>query len=153
MLEEIKRVTQVLQEGTGNPKQGKLLFAQHCGRCHRLFEEGGGIGPDLSPFARDNVERMLVNIINPSLEIREGFENHVLTTIDGKVLTGFVADRDQQVVVLRGVDGQNTVVPKEEIEVLKAIPQSVMPEGTLKPLADQSLRDLFAYLRANQPVN
>ncbi len=153
MLEEIKRVTQVLQEGTGNPKQGKLLFAQHCGRCHRLFEEGGGIGPDLSPFARDNVERMLVNIINPSLEIREGFENHVLTTIDGKVLTGFVADRDQQVVVLRGVDGQNTVVPKEEIEVLKAIPQSVMPEGTLNPLADQPLRDLFAYLRANQPVN
>ncbi len=153
MLAETARVNEVLNSGTGNPKQGKLQFTEHCGRCHRLFEEGGGIGPDLTPFARDNTERMLANIVNPNLEIREGFENYVLTTVDGRVLTGFLADKDQQVVIVRGADGQNSIVRQEDIEVMKAIPQSVMPEGTLKPLSEQQLRDLFGYLRSSQPVN
>jgi len=153
MLAEMQRVRVVLDEGSGNPKAGKREYRQLCGRCHYLFDGGGQIGPDLTPFARDNLDRMLQNIINPSLEIREGFENHVLVTRDGRVLTGFVADRDQQVVVIRGVDGNNVIVPTEEIEELRAVPQSVMPEGTLKSLSDQQIRDLFAYIRSSQPVN
>jgi putative heme-binding domain-containing protein len=132
---------------------GKQLFMQNCGRCHLLWEEGGKVGPDLTPFARDNLERMLSTIINPSLEIREGFENYVATTADGRVLNGFLVQQDSQVVILRGVDGQNVILRRDETEELKVLPQSVMPEGTLKTLADQQLRDLFAYLRSTQPVN
>ncbi len=153
MLGEIARVQRLLNSGTGNPKQGKLQFTTHCGKCHRLFEEGGSIGPDLTPIARDQTERLLANIINPSLEIREGFENVVVSTNDGRVLTGFLADRDEQVIIVRSADGQSTVVPASDVAAIKAIPQSVMPEGTLKPLSDQQIRDLFAYLRSSQPVN
>jgi putative heme-binding domain-containing protein len=153
MSREADRIRQILSSGSGNPKQGKVQYRQLCGRCHYLFDEGGQIGPDLTPFVRSDVERVLQNIINPSLEIREGFENHVLITTDGRVLTGFVADRDSQVVVIRGVDGNNVIVPSDDIEELRAIPQSVMPEGTLKTLTDQQIRDLFAYLRSSQPVN
>jgi putative heme-binding domain-containing protein len=153
MTAEADRVKTLLSSGSGNPKKGKLQYRALCGRCHTLFAEGGQIGPDLTPFARGNLERMLVNVINPSLEIREGFENHVLVTTDGRVLTGFVADRDAQVVVIRGVDGRNVIVPMDQIDELRAVPQSVMPEGTLKPLTDQQIRDLFAYIRSSQPVN
>ena len=153
MQSEIARIRQVLDTGTGNPKTGKMLFTQNCGRCHLLFEEGGRIGPDLTPFARDNTERMLSNIVNPSLEIREGFENHLVITSSGRILNGFLADKDNQVVVLRGVDGQNVVIPLTDIDEMTIIPQSVMPEGSLKLLSDQQLRDLFAYLRSSQPVN
>jgi len=153
MLAERTRINEVLRTGSGNPKQGKIHFTQQCGRCHRLFEEGGGIGPDLTPFARDNLEQMLISIINPNLEIREGFENYVVMTSDGRVVTGFLADKDEQVVILRGADGQNIILQKDAIEEMKAISLSVMPEGTLKQLDDQQLRDLFAYLRSSQPVN
>ncbi len=153
MQAEISRVSNLLTSGSGNPKQGKALFMQNCGRCHLLFEEGGRIGPDLTPFARDNTERMLTNIINPNLEIREGFENFIVLTNDGRVLNGFLADKDNQIVILRGVDGQNVILQKTDIEEMKAVPQSVMPEGSLKTLNDQQLRDLFAYLRSSQPVN
>lgn len=153
MQAEIVRVAAVLQSGTGNPKTGKVLFSQNCGRCHLLFEEGGRIGPDLTPFARDHTERMLNNIINPNLEIREGFENHLIVTTDGRVLNGFLADKDTQVVILRGVDGQNIIIRQADIDEQRVIPQSVMPEGALKLLTDQQLRDLFAYLRSSQPVN
>ena len=150
---ETGRVQAALASGTGNPRVGKQVFTQNCGRCHLLFEEGGRVGPDLTPFARDNLERMLSSIINPGLEIREGFENHLVLTVDGRVLNGFLVERDSQIVILRGVDGQNVILKQEDIEELKVVPQSVMPEGLLKNLNEQQLRDLFAYLRSTQPVN
>lgn len=150
---ETARVLAALGAGSGNPKVGKQLFMQNCGRCHLLWEEGGRVGPDLTPFARDNVERMLSSIVNPSVEIREGFENYVAVAADGRVLNGFLVQKDSQVVILRGVDGQNVILRQDEIDDLRVLPQSVMPEGTLKTLADQQLRDLFAYLRSTQPVN
>ncbi|MGB4706840.1 MAG: PVC-type heme-binding CxxCH protein [Fuerstiella sp.] len=153
MQSEMDRLAQVLGSGSGNPKKGKSLYMQNCGRCHLLFEEGGRIGPDLTPFKRDNQERILTNIVNPGLEIREGFENHVVVTIDGRVLNGFLADKDNQVLVLRGVDGQNVVLRHDEIEEMQVSKVSIMPEGTMKGLSDQQVRDLFAYLRSSQPVN
>ena len=150
---EIARLNSVLSTGSGNPRTGKQLFMQNCGRCHLLFDEGGRIGPDLTPFARTNLERMLVSIVNPGLEIREGFENYVVVTIDGRILNGFLADKDSQIVILRGVDGQNVIVKKDDIEEMHVIPQSVMPEGTLKLFDAQQIRDLFAYLRSSQPVS
>jgi putative heme-binding domain-containing protein len=56
------------------------------------------------------------------------------------------------VVVLRTVEGQTTAIPRDEIENLRALPISLMPEGLLKQLTEQQLRDLFAYVRATQPL-
>ena len=95
----------------------------------------------------------MINVVNPSLEIREGFENYIIITTDGRVVNGFLADKDNQVVVLRGVDGQNLIFRRDEIEDMRAIKRSVMPERTVKKLTEQQIRDLFAYLRASQPVN
>ncbi len=95
---------------------------------------------------------MLANIVNPSAEIREGFENFVLETTDGRALTGFLADQDNQVVVLRTSEGQNVTVPRAEIVELRAAGQSLMPVGLLKTLTDEQARDLFAYLRGTQPL-
>ena len=94
-----------------------------------------------------------LRVVNPSAEIREGFENHVLVTADGRVVNGFLADQDNQVVVLRGVDGQNLIFRREEIDELRVIPLSVMPADTLKELSEQQVRDLFSYFRSSQPVN
>lgn len=153
MQQEMQRLNSILSSGTGNPKKGKPLYMQNCGKCHQLFGEGGKIGPDLTPFKRDHQERILVNVVNPGLEIREGFENYVAVTSDGRVVNGFLADKDSQVVVLRGVDGQNIILRHDEIEEMQVSKVSIMPEGTLKKLTDQEIRDLFAYLRSSQPVN
>ena len=153
MRAEVERLMTVVEAASGNPKKGKLLYMENCGKCHTLFDEGGKVGPDLTSFKRDNLERVMINVVNPSLEIREGFENYLIVTTDGRVVNGFLADKDNQVVVLRGVDGQNLIFRRDEIEDMRAIKRSVMPEGTVKKLTDQQIRDLFAYLRASQPVN
>lgn len=153
MQKEVERLIAVIESASGNPKKGKVLYRENCGKCHTLFNEGGKIGPDLTSFRRDNLQRVMLNVINPSLEIREGFENYIIITEDGRVVNGFLADQDNQVVVLRGVDGQNLIFRRNEIEDMRAIPRSVMPEGTVSKLTHEQLRDLFAYLRSSQPVN
>ena len=152
MLAQVETLKQMLAVGSGNPYNGRKLFINSCGKCHVLFTEGGKIGPDLTSYKRDDLHTMLVNVINPSAQIREGFENYILATNDGRTLTGFIADQDAKVVALRGADGQTVVVPRSDIEELVASPKSLMPEGILKEFSDQQIRDLFAYLRSTQPL-
>lgn len=148
----IEKLIGVIGNGSGNPYQGKQLFASNCGKCHVLFAQGGKIGPDLTSYKRDDLRGMLLNVVNPSAEIREGFENYVVRTADGRTLTGFIADQDSNVIVIRGADGQNISLARDEIEDLRASRQSLMPEGQLKVMSDQQIRDLFAYLRSTQPL-
>jgi putative membrane-bound dehydrogenase-like protein len=143
----------VLKAGNGDPYRGKVLYRQSCGKCHLLFGDGGRIGPDLTSFQRKDRMRMLINVVNPSAEIREGFESYLVVTTDGRVLSGFLFDQDNQVIVLRGADGQNVTVPRDQIDELSRQPKSLMPEGLLKDLTDDQVRDLFAYLQTSQPLN
>ena len=152
MRAQVDRLHDAILAGSGNPYNGKQLYNASCGKCHRLFEEGGRIGPELTSYKRDDLRRMLLNVVNPSAEIREGFENYVAITGDGRTLNGFISDQDAQVVTLRGPDGQTTVLPRADLEDLKAVPVSLMPEGLLKDLSEQQVRDLFAYLRSTQPL-
>jgi putative heme-binding domain-containing protein len=152
MREQIARLQDVVRAGTGSPYAGKKLFATTCAKCHRLFGEGGQIGPDLTTFKRDDVTNMLTNIVNPSAEIREGFETYTALTADGRVVTGFLVDRDNQVAVLRGVDGQNISLAQDQIEELLRVKKSLMPEGQLIAMTEQQVRDLLAYLRSTQPL-
>ena len=152
MRATVERLNDAILAGSGNPYNGKQLYANSCGKCHRLFEEGGRIGPELTSYKRDDLRRMLLNVVNPSAAIREGFENYVAVTGDGRTVSGFIADQDKQVVTLRGADGQTLVLAREDIEDLRAVPVSLMPEGLLKDLSEQQIRDLFAYLRSTQPL-
>lgn len=134
------------------PKPGRQLFDQQCARCHTLFGKGGKVGPDLTTYRRDDIEAMLLNIINPNAEIREGFATSVVATTDGRVLSGVVVEQDNNVVVLRSDEGKEINLPRAEIAELQTKPTSLMPEGLLNQLSEQQIRDLFAYLRSTQPL-
>jgi len=152
MQAEMERLTGVLASGGGDPYAGKRLYMQACGKCHVLHAVGGQVGPDLTTFKRDDVPRLLLNILNPSAEIREGFETHVAVTADGRVVQGLLVEDDPQVLVLRDGAGQTVALERDAIEERRVIPRSLMPEGQLAPLSDAQVRDLFAYLRTAQPV-
>ena len=150
-IEELNSML-VTAKGAGNPYTGKVLYKQTCGKCHTLFTEGGKVGPDLTGFKRDDIRGILMNVINPSAEIRKGFENYTVLTENGRIVTGFIADQDNQVVVVRGVDGQNVVVPREDIDEMVVNRKSVMPDGLLDKLSNAQIRHLFAFLRVTQPL-
>ncbi len=150
---EIGRLAELLDLATGSPYAGKALFREHCGGCHRLFGQGGEVGPDLTAYQRTDLPNLLLNIVNPNAEVREGYEAYLVGTRDGRELVGFLADQDDQVIVLRTGDGRTVTLPRAEVDSREAAGGSLMPEGLLAGLGDQQIRDLFAYLRSTQPLN
>lgn len=148
----IAEIEDILKRGTGNPYAGEGIFLERCSGCHKLFFKGGKVGPDLTKYQRDNLGTMLMSVINPSAEIREGFQYFLVETKDGRSLSGFLADRDNQVTVLRGLEGEDITVRQTEIKDIQPMGRSLMPDGLLDDLSEKQLRDLFAYLRISQPI-
>ncbi len=153
MEKEIGRLVEVVGATTGNPYPGKRLFMETCGGCHRLFGKGGEVGPDLTTYQRTDLANLALNIVNPSAEVREGYEAYLAETRDGRSLSGFVVEKDAQRVVLRTADGQAVALGTSELAGMEPMGGSLMPEGLMAGLTDQQVRDLFAYLRSTQPLN
>src|SRR5262249_1317183 len=94
---QIPQLGREIRCGPGVPKPGKQIVEIQCARCHTLFGKGGKVGPDLTTYRRDDLESMLLNIVNPSAEIREGYTGSIVATTDGRTLTGVVAEQDKNV--------------------------------------------------------
>src|SRR5690606_33207938 len=65
---QIGRLTNTLQQHGGDPAAGRILYLNTCGACHKLFGQGGDVGPDLTGYERTNTGYMLVNIIDPGAD-------------------------------------------------------------------------------------
>jgi len=144
---QVERLVLLAQEG-GDPLVGKKLFAQHCGKCHRLHGEGGDVGPDLTGYERSNFDFLSLAIADPSAAIREEYTNYRLLTVDGQLLTGLLVDRSEYAVQLRTAEGQTLRFPLTEVESLQASPISLMPEDSLQSLGQREIRDLLSYITA-----
>jgi putative membrane-bound dehydrogenase-like protein len=144
-LADLKRIKALLGAG-GDVAKGKAHFTQLCAACHKLFDEGGAIGPELTGYERGNPDFWLVAILEPSAEIREGFGAYAVSLKDGRSLMGLLKRQDANGIELRDLAGQVHSAKTTEIASLKALPVSLMPEGLVSGLDDPALRDLFAYL-------
>ncbi|MSU34439.1 MAG: c-type cytochrome [Pedosphaera sp.] len=149
----IEQIRHIIVSQPGDPYKGESQFNARCASCHTLFYKGGRIGPDLTSYQRDDLGTLLISIIDPNAEIREGFENHIITTQDGRTLSGFLADQDANVVVLRGFDGADISLRRADIVTLNPAGGSLMPEFLLDGMTDAEIRNLFAYLRQSQPIS
>lgn len=80
----------------GDPARGAIHFYQAqlaCARCHRIPSEGVGIGPDLTKRDKGVTDAYLIeSILTPSKVIKKGFETTVITTKQGRFITGILAD-------------------------------------------------------------
>lgn len=142
----IARIRAVVNRQPGQAEIGKALFARSCGSCHRLFDQGGTLGPELTGYERKNLDYLLLHIVDPGADIREGYVNFSLTTTSGQHLSGLIDDDTGQQVRLRSLSGTVSTFSREQIQQLRALPVSPMPERLLDPLSEEELQHLFAYL-------
>lgn len=143
---EVARLRAVARAGEGDPEKGRGHFLARCASCHQLKDEGGKVGPDLTGYDRTSLDFWVLNIVYPSLEIREGFGSYDVRLKDGTLANGILERREGGEIVLRDLAGNRTRVREEKVATLIASPISVMPEGLLAGMSDQDLRDFFAYL-------
>ena len=143
---EAERIKAVIKTGLGDAEKGKLQFTARCAICHKLFGEGGAIGPELTGYDRTNADFWLDNLFTPSLEIREGFGAYIVKTKGGQILSGLMDAQDANGIVIKDMAGNKTAIKQADIEKLEASPISLMPEGMTAGISDADLKDFFAYL-------
>jgi putative heme-binding domain-containing protein len=143
---ESKRIRRILREGDGEPSAGKFIYATRCASCHQLFDEGRDIGPELTGYERENLDFWIHAMVNPSLELREGYLNYVALMKDGRTIMGLMKEQSPRTVSLQDMNGEVDVLNRGEMESLTASPISLMPAALLQDLDPQQLRDFFSYL-------
>jgi putative membrane-bound dehydrogenase-like protein len=145
----IADLTAMLAEPAETPVNlaaGRLVFRASCAGCHRLYGEGGQIGPDLTGSGRHDLGYLLDNIVDPSAVVNREWRVSIVTLADGRVLTGTVVDRNPRTLTVQGYPDRQTVA-LEDVEEITPTDRSPMPDGLLDPLSDRQIRDLVAYLR------
>ena len=133
-----------------NAAHGRALFTQTCALCHSMFGEGAKIGPDL-PGSFEDTDYLLQNIVDPNATIGKDYQQVFVETKDGRTLTGILTTDDASGVTLKSLAGP-AAVPRAEIKSVEISPNSLMPAGLLNALDEDSVRDLFLYLRQRQQV-
>jgi putative heme-binding domain-containing protein len=130
---------------------GRRVYARTCAACHRLFGEGGEIGPELTGSQRHHLDYVLENVLDPSAVVPRDYQVSVFSTTTGRVVTGTVKKETDRAVV---VQTQNEVVtlPRDEIDSRTPSPLSMMPEGLFAPMRMEEVRDLVAYLASPRQV-
>jgi putative membrane-bound dehydrogenase-like protein len=134
-----------------DPSLGRAMFAKTCQQCHALFGVGGKVGPELTGSNRANLDYVLANVLDSSALVGKEYQTTVLSTTDGRVLTGIVRAEDNDAVTLVTAN-ETIVVPKGEIDDRALSAKSMMPDDLWKPLSDHEVRSLIAYLASPEQV-
>jgi uncharacterized repeat protein (TIGR03806 family) len=122
-----------------------------CSECHRVGEDGGSVGPDLTGVAgRLGMRDLVTSILSPSEKIAPEYANTVLVTATGRSVVGRIEREDENVVVLRpDASSEPVVLARPDIEKRSLSPISNMPTGTLNTFELEQILDLLAYLVAD----
>jgi len=131
--------------------RGRAIFAKTCASCHKLFDEGGRVGPELTGSQRANLDYVLDNVLDPSAIVPREYRANVLRLADGRVVQGVIAEETPQIVVVQ-TPNETVRVPTGDIESRKESGLSMMPEGLFDRLSGEEIRDLVGYLASPQQV-
>ena len=137
---------------SGDPAAGRKLFFDlkskaQCAKCHSVGGEGGRVGPSLDRIAsRRAPEFLMESILQPSKEIAPEYEAVAVATKEGRVITGLRINETNFSIQLHEETGRFHSFLKRDLEEVKVMTKSLMPENFAELLTVKELHDLFAFL-------
>jgi putative membrane-bound dehydrogenase-like protein len=132
----------------GDALRGREIFKKNCATCHQVAGIGVEVGPDISDLGRTKTkDQLLFDIIDPNAAIDSNFINYVVTTKNGKVLTGILAAETGSSITLRRAENQTDMILRQDIDQLQSTGQSLMPEGLEKTISIPEMADLLSFLK------
>ncbi len=153
-LAEIAKYKKLLEAKVNRPDnlpRGRALFQRTCAQCHKLYGEGGEIGPDITGSNRNNLDYLITNMLDPNAEIPNDYRTTILRTKDNRVLVGVIRRSEGQSVTI-ATPAEVVTVAKRDVAAIEPQDFSMMPEGLVLALKVDELRDLVAYLRGSRQV-
>ncbi|MBN12230.1 MAG: cytochrome C [Opitutaceae bacterium] len=125
---------------------GRHVFANTCGACHTLFDEGVALGPDLTGSNRANLDYILENVLAPNSIVGDAYQLNVITTKDGRSISGMVSRKDDQSIEIAMAGGAISRIQVSEIKERTVLEQSMMPAGLFDAIPEDDVAALVAYL-------
>ncbi len=130
---------------TADLSNGRNVFRKTCSNCHKLYNEGGTSGPDLTGSGRDNLDYLLSNILDPSAQVPVNYRVSDIAMKDGRVLSGVITSRTPRTLSVQTATDP-VVIDATDVEETRQSESSLMPEGLFQNLSEQEVRDLIGYL-------
>ena len=135
-----------------NFSQGQdAVYGSLCLMCHRMGDEGGSVGPDLTAVAsRYSRHIILESILEPSKVISEQYANTDITLNDGTFLTGrIVSDTDDKIILRPTMLAPDTKeIRKTDIKSKQFSKVSAMMPSLVSTLTKEEILDLLAYFES-----
>ena len=153
-LAELERELGEVRRGR-NLERGRRLFSDAlCLACHRMGDQGGAVGPDLTDVAsRFSPRDVLESILEPSRVVADSYRQVVVQTKDGRTITGRIVPVDYRLPLLRLASdpllpATAVDVPKDDIVSYAESEVSPMPPGLVDTLTRDEILDLLAFIAA-----
>jgi quinoprotein glucose dehydrogenase len=134
-----------------DPWRGLTVYLRdtgaRCFTCHRIENQGGSIGPALTgAYQALSLDKLIESMLEPSKEIKEGYEAYKVALKDGRVLSGIKVSQDDKTLVLKDANGQESRIAAGDIDEQIRDTVSMMPVGLVYDLAPDDLADLLCFL-------
>ena len=69
--------------------------------CHRLFDSGGNVGPELTGSDRKNLDYVLENVLDPSASVPKEFKLTNFAMTDGRLISGIIREQTAKSVTVQ----------------------------------------------------
>ena len=143
----IDRMLAAVEGRRGDAGSGAAVFAQNCRACHAFGRTGGGaIGPDLAVVKDRTAPYLVAHILDPNRAVEDRYMMYAATLLDGRSLAGMLAGEAGNSLTLRGLDGAEHVILRNELRLLVSSGRSLMPEGLEAVIRPEAMADLVAFL-------
>jgi putative heme-binding domain-containing protein len=144
------------RDNAGSPQRGARLFADEkglaCSKCHtnaHVRADRPMIGPDLTMVGKQFSRAAIIeSILYPSKAIREGYQQMVIATEDGRVISGLIRSENDSSVALVDRETREHVIPKDQISERRLSSSSMMPDNQHVGLSLEEFADLVAFLES-----
>ena len=156
----VKRLGTIIDPQTllainGDAEAGRELFFNasdvNCRQCHQIAGQGIAVGPDLSGIgAAQKPAEILESILRPSAKIDAKYRGKLVLTTDGLTVAGMVVQENPELITIVEASGKPTTILQDEIELIKPMDASVMPERLLSEFTAEQAANLLAFLVAQK---
>ena len=132
----------------GDPTKGKLVFKNNCAACHKLEGVGEEVGADIKAIRDRGLEGVLLAIVDPNKEVKPQYLAYSAELKNMRVVTGLITAETATGLTIRRQDGMSETIARTDVENLRSLGISYMPEGLEKQIDIPAMADLLAYLNS-----
>lgn len=150
-LDELRAAVADISAARSHQQGRQALLAASCLRCHRIGNEGGQVGPDLTSVGRRfTALAILESIVEPNRVIDPKYRYTAYQLDDGRIVVGRTAHVSQKEIVIEVDPGtrEQVKLARQQIEQSRPAKISPMPGGLINVLTRDEILDLVAYLIA-----